>query len=55
MDLVSKMTQKLSMGRGMVTEATITEFKTDIVDPMLAELRADGHVVTLNEHANSDE
>ena len=55
MDLEAKMTQKLSLGRGMVTAESITEFKDEVVDPMLADLRAQGIVVTLNDAANSDE
>ena len=49
------MTQKLSMGRGLVTEATVTEFVDEVVQPMLAELRADARYVTLDDYANSDE
>jgi hypothetical protein len=43
----------MSSGRAMVTEATINEFKNDVVDPMLAEPESEG--LTLNDVGNGDE
>ena len=53
MDLESKLTQQQSSGRAMVSEATITEFKTDVIEPMLAEPENGG--LTLNDVGNGDE
>ena len=52
-DLETKLTQQMSSGRAMVTEATINEFNTDVVDPMLAEPESEG--LTLNDVGNGDE
>jgi hypothetical protein len=52
-DLESKVTQQQSAGRAAVTEATITEFKTEVVDPLLAE--PESAALTLNDVGNGDE
>ena len=52
-DLEAKLTQQQSAGRAAVTEATINEFKSDVVDPLLAE--PDSALLTLNHIGNGDE
>ena len=53
MNLVSKLTQQQSTGRAVVSEATIYEFKIDVVDPLLAE--PESASLTLNDVGNGDE
>ena len=51
--LEEKLTQQQSAGRAAVTEATINEFKGEVVDPLLAE--PESASLTLNDVGNGDE
>ena len=52
-NLEAKLTQQQSAGRAAVTEATIEEFRLDVVEPLLAE--AGSSRLTLNDVGNGDE
>ena len=53
--LTEKLTQQLSAGRLMVTEASITEFVDECVIPELNQVRAAGKRFTLNDVSGLDE